>query len=167
MSHCPDCQNDHLPNVCESCKDKDEAIHVMRTSLELERNLVENLRPTEARMLQMQNALGIAIQFIDDLNEGCDGDLCTNDKLHSACRETLDNIYAIEGTLGAKLITARENVLALAAPFAKYSVPHKHVCFGCDMGHAGPGPEGEHDAHCDIKKLIDALGEYNAAKAAL
>lgn len=36
--------------------------------------------------------------------------------------------------------------------------PGERACgIGCDMGGAGPGPIGQHDADCEVVKMIEAL----------
>jgi hypothetical protein len=36
--------------------------------------------------------------------------------------------------------------------------PEERACgIGCDMGEAGPGPRGQHDADCTVVRIVEAL----------
>lgn len=86
------------------------------------------------------------------INEPC---LKNDDRQHCTCVPSL-----------REEIDAMKLVIALVAPFIEYAVPHGSVCFGCDMGAAGPGPKGEHDPDCDIAKLIAGLKVFKARRGA-
>ena len=36
-----------------------------------------------------------------------------------------------------------------------------HACMGCDMGDAGPGPQGKHDADCFLLETQKEINRLN------